>query len=444
MATLKPLKTSHPELWKQIDQPWANEHGIDINKLTAGSSVRLRWYCELKHHWETIVRHRALSKSNCPYCGNKKVWSGFNDFATTHPQFLKEIDYELTPNLPTEVIAGSDKLLSFKCGKGTHSYYLSPKRKTQGVGCGVCHGIQIVKGINDAGSLIPELATQYDPTHHLNQDKTIHEIAPTSPHKRGWRCELNHSWIDAPVNRVIRGKETGQYRLVNGCPYCGNRKLLAGFNDIATVSPKLAREFHLTHPLNKGLTPDQVIAGGRQIYGWKCERCEHEWEASINRRYNLHQDCGNCTESHSSKVEDDLREKLRPLLQEVNTLRPRVKLPTTDGKAKTWRPDITAATSTGQKVIIEYDGAYWHKGREDKDIQKSEAFLTAGYKVVRVRETNFAAGTETLLEYEHPSFHQISYTYSRDEKDLEVLAQEITAWLERQSGENKIQPANLE
>ena len=29
----------------------------------------------------------------------------------------------------------------------------------------------------------------------------------------------------------------------NNCPYCSNKKVLAGYNDLATVSPKIASEW---------------------------------------------------------------------------------------------------------------------------------------------------------------------------------------------------------
>ena len=43
------------------------------------------------------------------------------------------------------------------------------------------------------------------------------------------------------------------------CPYCTNRKVLAGFNDLATLEPAVAKEWHPT--LNGALTPEMVTAG---------------------------------------------------------------------------------------------------------------------------------------------------------------------------------------
>lgn len=50
-----------------------------------------------------------------------------------------------------------------------------------------------------------------------------------------WRCEKGHSYRVIIAQRVQQG---------NGCPYCANRKVLVGFNDLATVQPLVAKEWH--------------------------------------------------------------------------------------------------------------------------------------------------------------------------------------------------------
>jgi len=51
-----------------------------------------------------------------------------------------------------------------------------------------------------------------------------------------------------------------------------------------------------------------------------------------------------------------------------------------------WLVDITAITTTGLKVAIEYDGAYWHAHKATIDTAKSLDLLAAGWAVVRLRE----------------------------------------------------------
>ena len=56
----------------------------------------------------------------------------------------------------------------------------------------------------------------------------------------------------------------------------------AGFNDLATVDPQLASEWHPTK--NGDLLPTQVTAGSTRKVYWKCAN-GHEWSAGISSRH---------------------------------------------------------------------------------------------------------------------------------------------------------------
>ncbi len=66
---------------------------------------------------------------------------------------------------------------------------------------------------------------------------------PYSNRKAWWVCALGHRW-QAAVSARAGGSD---------CPYCAGRKVLAGFNDLATKDPTVAAEWDPT--LNGGLTP---------------------------------------------------------------------------------------------------------------------------------------------------------------------------------------------
>ena len=119
-----------------------------------------------------------------------------------------------------------------------------------------------------------------------------------------WICEQGHEW------------KTAIYRRSNGskCPYCLNQKILKGYNDLTTVNPELAKEWH---PIKNGfLKPDMVGAGSRKKVWWICEN-GHEWEASIDTRKKGHA-CKIC--SLKTKGENRTRNNLKRSgsLQETN------------------------------------------------------------------------------------------------------------------------------
>jgi len=95
-----------------------------------------------------------------------------------------------------------------------------------------------------------------------------------SSYNATWKCKcgVDHIWIASPDVR-IRG---------SGCPYCANRKLSIT-NSLATCYPELAKEWHQTK--NGCLTPNDVVAGGKGVYWWKCpDGTDHEWEVSCEAR----------------------------------------------------------------------------------------------------------------------------------------------------------------
>ena len=57
--------------------------------------------------------------------------------------------------------------------------------------------------------------------------------------------------------------------------------VLAGVNDLATINPELARQWHPTK--NGDLTPRDVLAGSRRKVWWICEH-GHEWQADVSSR----------------------------------------------------------------------------------------------------------------------------------------------------------------
>ena len=84
-----------------------------------------------------------------------------------------------------------------------------------------------------------------------------------------WRCDKGHSFSMRAAFHTTREQS---------CPYCARRKVLAGYNDLATVEPRIAAEWHPT--LNGSLTPEMVTAGSRKKVWWQCA-LGHVWKAAI-------------------------------------------------------------------------------------------------------------------------------------------------------------------
>ena len=87
-----------------------------------------------------------------------------------------------------------------------------------------------------------------------------------------WRCKNGHEW---QVSIDSRSKGTG-------CPYCSNRRVLKGYNDLETINSKLAKEWNKEK--NGDLKPNMVMANSSKKVWWKCSKCGFEWKAKIDNR----------------------------------------------------------------------------------------------------------------------------------------------------------------
>lgn len=61
----------------------------------------------------------------------------------------------------------------------------------------------------------------------------------------------------------------------SGCPTCSGKKILIGFNDLATTNPDIAA---LWHPTSNGdLKPSSITAGSQKKVWWQCSK-GHDWQ----------------------------------------------------------------------------------------------------------------------------------------------------------------------
>lgn len=182
------------------------------------STIRANWKCYLGHTWVAAVRDRVLGH-NCPYCGFKRVWTGFNDLAKMYPEAAEEWDYQKNQQVPEKVIAHSPKKFWWLCKLG-HSYEQSLRNKVvKSHGCSICSNRKLLVGFNDLEFRFPELASEW---HSEKNQQSPHEIIFGSPNKVWWKCSAGHEWQAAPATRV-RGI---------GCQSCNS----GGFNPAAPAN----------------------------------------------------------------------------------------------------------------------------------------------------------------------------------------------------------------
>ena len=128
----------------------------------------------------------------------------------------------------------------------------------------------------------PELAAEWHPT--KNGNLTPDKITSGSDNKVWWQCSKNpkHEWQTRVIERVNG----------NNCPYCSNKKILIGENDLVTTHPHLVKEWD--YKSNYPLLPTQVVSGSNKSVYWICPTCNHKYSATIRNRSFQNLGCPSC------------------------------------------------------------------------------------------------------------------------------------------------------
>jgi DNA-directed RNA polymerase subunit RPC12/RpoP len=148
----------------------------------------------------------------------------------------------------------------------------------------------VLSGFNDSGTLYPELTKEWHPTKNKKLKPT--DILSRSAKKVWWICKCGHEW-----KADLHSRTAG-----NGCPYCSGKKMLEGFNDLATTHPELAKQWHPTK--NGDIKPTNITANSNKEIWWMCE-CGHEWQTKPNNRMRA-RGCPYCAGKKAIKGKTDL------------------------------------------------------------------------------------------------------------------------------------------
>lgn len=178
-------------------------------------------------------------------------------------QWSSEKNGEKTPQ---NVSYGSGYIAWWRCEKGHEWKARVNGRTSVKTGCPACNNKIVVIGENDLATLHPKLAAQWHPS--LNDGILPSSFAEHSSKQVWWQCEKGHEWKAAISARVIG----------HACPFCTNRKVLVGFNDLATTHPEVAAQWHPTK--NGDLTAEKITAGSHRKIWFICSK-GHVWETRL-------------------------------------------------------------------------------------------------------------------------------------------------------------------
>ncbi len=396
LSTTNSLATHSPD----IAAEW---HPTKNGSLTPadvvnGTHKKVWWRCRdnPNHVWDANIVDRTRRGDGCPYCSSHRVDNN-NNLTVTHPTIAAE--WHPTKNgdrRPQDVAAGSGFRVWWKCPEGPDHEWRTRilERAVNGHNCPACANLQL-SVTNALSKIRPDIAKQWHPT--KNGNLSPEDVVAGGNKRAWWLCPvaLDHEWQTTIGQRVSQN---------SGCPACANQQV-STTNSLATKFPDIAAQLHPTK--NGGIDPKQIISGSNHSYIWRCPvNTDHEWETTVNKRVHEKTGCPYCDIAPRSKQEIRLAFELAhhiPIDHEFHKIKTAMRL---------WDVDICAPDL---KLVIEFDGSYFHAEKAEKDRTKARNLRRNGWRVVRVREaplkklskwnvvipTNADAHEAALLVLEH-------------------------------------------
>ncbi len=255
----QPLSVTHPELAKEAD-------GWDPTLILPVGQY-LNWLCADGHFYKARIYDRKRGRG-CSICSGKKVQIGFNDLNTTHPELAVQAhNWD-----PTLFSAGSHRKVEWECSQGHITNSIIKNRSLLGNQCSICMNQEVLSGFNDLATFHPEIAKEsfgWDPRKVISGSNIDYE----------WKCPLGHIYVTDPGSRT-RGV---------GCNICGGKKILVGFNDLATTFPDVAKEAF-------GWDPQKVFGGTHSVKTFKCS-LGHKYDAVVKDRTVSGSGCPSCSKT---------------------------------------------------------------------------------------------------------------------------------------------------
>lgn len=232
-----------------------------------------------------------------------KLIKGENDLETYCKQngkedLLKEWHPTKNGNLkPCDVAAGSNQKVwwilpydDVKTGKHfDFEWEATISGRTRGKGCPYISKAheKVWKGYNDLETLYPYLAQEWHPT--KNGSLKPSDVTIGSTNKVWWYLPYSDiktgKHFDFEWEAIICDRVKGK-----GCPYISGRKVWIGYNDLETLYPNIAKEWHPTK--NGNLKPSDVTIGSEEKVWWYLsyddiktgKHYDFEWKATIGNR----------------------------------------------------------------------------------------------------------------------------------------------------------------
>jgi len=355
------LATTHPEIASEWD--YEKNYPLTPKEVKANSKKKVWWKCINRNHtWQAAIRERAIVGKGCPKCSSGKQTS-FPEQATFFyikqlypdainrykaeflgkmeldifiPSINYAIEYDGEPwhkgnkkeaekrkyikchNKNIKLIRIREKISPLGLNFADYEYNTDKMHKTKNLehiirevlvhlnfSCRFFkHPIDVnierdrikildmYKSKQKRNSLAithPEIAKEWHPT--KNGNLTPDKFSKGTTYRVWWKCsKCGYDWQTSINHRVVSN---------SGCPKFKGKKVILGGNDLASLHPEIAKEWHPTK--NGTIKFTGVKSGSHKVVWWKCSKCGYEFKSEIRKYVNEHK-CVNCERKKEKQI----------------------------------------------------------------------------------------------------------------------------------------------
>lgn len=291
-----------------------------------------KWKCKCLNCGEIVTPnyHSIVSgRSGCVSCSRAERIGKYRLDESTAIAIMKGKNLEPLEQYPGAMTPWKCKCLD--CGNEIQPRYAHIQQGRKGCKyCGIKKNSERIRVSETTPSLStthPDLASQSD---GWDPDTII-----SGSHKiLSWKCFLGHKWNAQVKSRALNG---------NNCPTCSGHVVLAGFNDLKTANPVLAKEAY-------GWDPSTVTPFSGQKVSWKCSS-GHISQVKVADRSNGI-GCATCSGHRVLEGFNDLATTHPELVEEVDGWDPKTiskghdkKLPWICQFGHKWKANVYTRTS---------------------------------------------------------------------------------------------------
>jgi very-short-patch-repair endonuclease len=216
-------------------------------------------------HPECNGHNTRLCKNDCSYCYNKS-------FASSAKVSNWSIKNKLTPR---EVFLSSKQKYLFNCDKCFHEFDASLSNVKIGRWCSYCSSNNLCDNMECQICFNKSLAS-HEKVKYFSSKNNIdprYLFLSSTTNKYWFNCDKCPHDFDIILSSIKRG---------NWCPYCANQKLCTNLNCKFCFYKSFASSDKARYwSVKNDKTPREVFMSANKKYWFKCDKCFHEFDASL-------------------------------------------------------------------------------------------------------------------------------------------------------------------